>query len=80
MKNKLRLVIFSSALHDSNSVMGSRLELLEGLRRFAGLDILYPSMLDASAALNSQIASLPPAARKSFSATMPRCSPAPSCF
>ena len=55
MKNKLRLVIFSSALHDNNSVMGSRLELFEGLRRFAELDIIYPSMLDASAALNSQI-------------------------
>ena len=55
MKNKLHLVIFSSALHDSASVMGTRLELFEGLRRFAELDIVYPSMLAASASINSQI-------------------------
>ena len=55
MKNKLRLVIFSSALHDSNSVMGSRLELFEGLRRFAELDLVYPSMLATAASINGQI-------------------------
>ena len=54
MKNKLHLVIFSSALHDNNSVMGSRLELFEGLRRFAELDIVYPSMLATAAAVNGQ--------------------------
>ena len=55
MKNKLHLVIFSSALHDNNSVMGSRLELFEGLRRFAELDIVYPSMLSAATSINQQI-------------------------
>ena len=55
MKNKLHLVIFSSALHDNTSVMGSRLELFEGLRRFAELDIVYPSMLAAAASINGQI-------------------------
>ena len=54
MKNILHLVIFSSALHDNNSVMGSRLELFEGLRRFAELDIVYPSMLATAAAVNGQ--------------------------
>lgn len=55
MKNKLHLVIFSSALHDSTSVMGTRLELFEGLRRFAELDIIYPSMLSAAVSINNQI-------------------------
>jgi hypothetical protein len=54
MNNKLHLVIFSSALHDNNSVMGSRLELFEGLRRFAELDIVYPSMLATATAANGQ--------------------------
>ena len=54
MNNKLHLVIFSSALHDNNSVMGSRLELFEGLRRFAELDIVYPSMLATASAVNGQ--------------------------
>ena len=55
MKNKLRLVIFSSALHDNNSVMGSRLELFEGLRQFAELDLVYPSMLATASSFNAQI-------------------------
>ena len=55
MKNKLHLVIFSSALHDSTSVLGTRLELFEGLRRFAELDIVYPSMLAAAVSINGQI-------------------------
>ena len=54
MKNKLHLVIFSSALHDNTSVMGSRLELFEGLRRFAELDLVYPSMLATATAVNGQ--------------------------
>ncbi len=45
MLNKINLIIFSSALHDSASVMGSRQELFESLRHFAELDIIYPSML-----------------------------------
>ena len=43
--NKINLVIFSSALHDNNSVIGSRKDLFEGIRRFADLEIIYPSML-----------------------------------
>ena len=54
MKNKLHLVIFSSALHDNTSVMGSRLELFEGLRRFAELDLVYPSMLATATDVNGQ--------------------------
>ena len=54
MKNKLHLVIFSSALHDNTSVMGSRLELFEGLRRFAELDLVYPSMLATATAVKGQ--------------------------
>ena len=45
MPNKLNLVIFSSSLHNGASVINSRTELFEGLRRFAELDITYPSML-----------------------------------
>ena len=55
MKNKVHLVIFSSALHDNASVMGSRLELFEGIRRFAKLDILYPSMLATRRSLDRLI-------------------------
>ena len=55
MKNKLHIVIFSSALHDNASVMGSRLELFEGLRRFAELDLVYPSMLAPAMSLNGHI-------------------------
>ena len=45
MPNSINLVIFSSSLHDHTSVIGSRKELFEGIRRFADLDITYPSML-----------------------------------
>ena len=47
MNNKIQLVIFSSSLHPNTSVMGTRKELFEGIRRFAELDIIYPSMLAA---------------------------------
>ena len=47
MNNKIQLVIFSSSLHPKTSVMGTRKELFEGIRRFAELDIVYPSMLVA---------------------------------
>ena len=47
MHNKIQLVIFSSSLHQNTSVMGTRKELFEGIRRFAELDIVYPSMLAA---------------------------------
>ncbi|MCR5709737.1 MAG: hypothetical protein K6G79_04575 [Bacteroidales bacterium] len=45
MPNQLNLVIFSSSLHDNNSVMQSRESLFEGLRSIAELQIIYPSML-----------------------------------
>ena len=45
MRNHINLVIFSSSLHDGESVIGSRKLLFEGIRRFADLDITYPSML-----------------------------------
>ncbi|MBR1538704.1 MAG: hypothetical protein IJ636_04275 [Bacteroidales bacterium] len=45
MRNHINLIIFSSPLHDSESVIGSRKALFEGIRRFADLDITYPSML-----------------------------------
>ena len=45
MHNQINLVIFSSSLHDSTSVMESRKDLFEGLRRIAKLKITYPSML-----------------------------------
>ena len=45
MPNSINLVIFSSSLHDHTSVIGSRNALFEGIRRFADLDITYPSML-----------------------------------
>ena len=45
MRNHINLVIFSSSLHDGASVIGSRKLLFEGIRRFADLDITYPSML-----------------------------------
>ncbi len=45
MHNRINLVIFASALHDNTSVVQSRHELFEGIRKFAALDILYPSML-----------------------------------
>ena len=53
--NKINLVIFSSALHDSTSVMGSRLELFEGLRRFAEMETIYPSMLVARRPIQGMI-------------------------
>jgi hypothetical protein len=55
MKNKVNLVIFSSALHESTSVIGSRLELFEGIRSFAELDLVYPSMLLTRPSLASLI-------------------------
>ena len=45
MQNKINLIIFSSSLHESASVIGSRSALFEGIRRFAELEIIYPSML-----------------------------------
>ena len=45
MQNKINLIIFSSLLHDNTSVIGSRKELFEGIRRFAELNLIYPSML-----------------------------------
>ena len=45
MPNQINLVIFASSLHDHTSVMGSRKDLFDGIRRFAELDITYPSML-----------------------------------
>ena len=47
MKPKLKLVIFSSSLHDNTSVINSRKDLFDGIRRFAELEIVYPSMLTA---------------------------------
>ncbi|MBR0500443.1 MAG: hypothetical protein IJJ72_05560 [Bacteroidales bacterium] len=47
MPNIINLVIFSSSLHDSTSVIASRNDLMAGLRRFADLEITYPSMLSA---------------------------------
>ena len=45
MHNRINLVIFSSSLHDNQSVSGSRQELFEGLRSIANVEITYPSML-----------------------------------
>ena len=45
MQNKISLILFSSALHDAASVINSREELFEGLRKIADLEIIYPSML-----------------------------------
>ena len=54
MKNTVNLVIFTSMLHDSESVINSRKELFDGIRRFADLEITYPSVLAAgSPALES---------------------------
>ncbi len=47
MKNTVNLVIFSSMLHDNESVMNSRKALFEGIRSFADLEITYPSALAA---------------------------------
>ena len=55
MKNKLHLIIFSSALHDNASVVSSRQTLMDGLRRFAELDVVYPSMLSTEASISGQI-------------------------
>jgi len=41
---KIRLVIFASMLHDSESVLGSRAPLFEALRSFSTLEISYPSL------------------------------------
>ena len=45
----VRLVIFASMLHDSDSVMNSRKDLFEGIRSFANLEIIYSSMLSTGA-------------------------------
>ena len=45
MQNKINLIIFASSLHESTSVIGSRKDLFDGIRRFADLEIIYPSML-----------------------------------
>ena len=45
MQNKINLIIFSSSLHDNNSVIGSRADLFDGIRQFAELELTYPSML-----------------------------------
>ena len=45
MRNHINLVIFSSPLHDGESVIGSRKALFDSIRSFADLDIIYPSML-----------------------------------
>jgi len=45
MRNHIDLIIFASPLHDSESVIASRKGLFEGIRRFAELEIIYPSML-----------------------------------
>ena len=42
---KVRVIIFSSALHDGVSVMGARSGLAEGLRKRTELEIIYPTML-----------------------------------
>lgn len=47
MKNTVNLVIFSSMLHDNESVMNSRKALFDGIRSFANLEITYPSSLAA---------------------------------
>lgn len=47
MKNTVNLVIFSSMLHDNESVMNSRKALFDGIRSFANLEITYPSALAA---------------------------------
>lgn len=49
MTNSINLIIFSSSLHESASVIGSRSDLFEGIRRFADLEIIYPSMLPSGA-------------------------------
>ncbi len=45
MQNIVNLVIFASNLHDNGSVSQSRQPLFEGIRRFARLEVTYPSML-----------------------------------
>jgi len=47
MKN-LRLVIFASTLHNNASVMNSRAQLFESLRKNATVEIIYPTMLQAN--------------------------------
>ena len=47
MKNTVNLVIFTSMLHDNESVMNSRQALFDGIRSFANLEITYPSALAA---------------------------------
>ena len=42
MQNRINLVIFASTLHESASVIGSRAELFEGIRRFAPVDLAKP--------------------------------------
>ncbi|MBQ0024856.1 MAG: hypothetical protein KBT00_03935 [Bacteroidales bacterium] len=44
---KIKLVIFSSILHDNVSVMGSREPLFEALRGFAEVELVYPAMLSS---------------------------------
>lgn len=52
----IKLVLFSSALHDNTSVISSREPLFEGLRSIADLEIIYPSTLvTRPSALESQL-------------------------
>ena len=44
--NRIKLIVFSSSLHDEASVMGSRRQLLDGIRKFAELELVFPSDLD----------------------------------
>jgi hypothetical protein len=46
----IRLVVFASLLHDSSSVMNSRQELFESIRKFAELEVIYPSTLASQSA------------------------------
>ena len=41
---KIRLVLFASMLHDSESVLASRAPLFEALRSFSDLEISYPAL------------------------------------
>lgn len=42
---RIKLIVFASLLHDQTSVMDSRADLFASIRRFADLEITYPSML-----------------------------------
>lgn len=43
--NTIKLLIFSSQLHDGASVLNSRSPLFEGLRKAVNLELIYPSTL-----------------------------------